>query len=56
MVDNFEADLSNKVSYHFLITFIFMRNMSIRDEAESRQKLRNRQVEFQAVTFKSCFL
>ena len=56
MVVILEADLSNKVSYDF---FDYMRfyekHVHKRHEAESRQKLRNRQAEFQTVTLKSCF-
>ena len=52
-----EADLSNKVSYHFSdYIHFYEKHVHKRHEAESRQKLRNRQAEFQTVTLKSCFL
>ena len=46
-----EADLSNKVSYHFSdYIHFYEKHVHKRHEAESRQKLRNRQAEFQTVT------
>ena len=52
-----EADLSNKVSYHFSdYIHFYEKHVHKRHEAESMQKLRNRQAEFQTVTLKSCFL
>ena len=55
MVVILEADLSNKVSYHFSdYIHFYEKHGHKRYEAESRQKLRNRQAEFQTVTLKSC--
>ena len=52
-----EADLSNKVSYHFSdYIHFYEKHVHKRHEAESWQMLRNRQAEFQTVTLKSCFL
>ena len=50
-----EEDLSNKVSYHFSDIHFYEKHVHKRHEAESRQKLRNRQADFQTVTLKSCF-
>jgi len=51
MVVILEADLSNKVSYDFFDYIRFYeKHVHKRHEAESRQKLRNRQAEFQTVT------
>ena len=55
MVVILEADLSNKVSYHYDYIHIYEKHVHNKHEAESRQKLRNGQAEFQTVTFKSCF-
>ena len=56
MVVILEADLSNKISYHFSdYIHFYEKHVHKRYEAESRQKLRNRQAEFQAVTLKCCF-
>ena len=52
MVVILEADLSNKVSYHFS-DFIHVYK---RHEAGSKQKLRNRQAEFQTVTLRVVFV
>ena len=59
----FQAYLSNKVSYFakltiiiFLITFSFYEKpVHEKHGAEIRQKLRNRQAEFQAITLKNYF-
>ena len=59
----FEADLSNKASYFAKLTIIifliklsfYEKHVHKKHEAEIRQKLRNRQAEFQTITLKNCF-
>ena len=61
MVVILEADLSNKVTYHFSDYIHFSEKyVQKKHEAESRQKLRNRQAEFQTITLvvfvSKCFI
>ena len=56
MVVILKAELSNKVSYHFSdYNHFYEKDVHKTHEAESRQKLRNRQAEFQTITVKSFF-
>ena len=56
MVVFLEADLSSNISYHFSdYIHFYEKHVHKTHAAESRQKLRNRQAEFQTITLKSCF-
>ena len=56
MVAVLEADLSNKVSYHYSdYIHFYQKYVHKKHEAESRQMLRNKQAEFQTITLKSCY-
>ena len=52
MVTILDVDLSNKFSDYI---YFYEKHVHKKDEAESRQKLRNRKAEFQTITLKSCF-